>query len=251
MTRTVNMVRTRRSHIGRTIRWLPWLIVAVGLAWLLWPNPITASRLVFQSAVESPLPEAPPPEEAAPEPPPEEQPPSEPAPVEEQAPEEEAPAEEVPVELPAPTATERPAAKPIMPGVPPPGEEAATEPAAAEAAPEEPAATRPVEAVPATRKAPVSTRRAQSGTLVDEPLVQPGVEDRPAAPSGGSVINWSKFWDTVAVTFSYSWLCCGIVLLLGLPLGIVLLEIKGRRRPRKLPELPGPRSQPPGPGPTA
>ena len=69
---------------------------------------------------------------------------------------------------------------------------------------------------------------------------------RPAARINQSVINWSKFWDTVVIVFAYPWLCCGILLLLGVPLGLLLLEIKGQRRPRRLPEMPGRRTPPPG-----
>jgi len=57
-----------------------------------------------------------------------------------------------------------------------------------------------------------------------------------SAGTGVSVINWTKFWDTVMVAVAYPWLCCGIALLLLVPVGLVYLEIKGRRRPPKLPE---------------
>jgi hypothetical protein len=59
----------------------------------------------------------------------------------------------------------------------------------------------------------------------------------PADPqSSQSVINWAKFWDTLAVSFAYPWLCCGIALFLVVPIALLYLEIKGRRRPTVLPE---------------
>ena len=50
------------------------------------------------------------------------------------------------------------------------------------------------------------------------------------------VVNWVKFWDTVAVMLAYPWLCCGVGLLLLVPLVLLFLEIKGRRRPPMPPE---------------
>jgi hypothetical protein len=100
--------------------------------------------------------------------------------------------------------------------------------------------------VPATEAPRPPTRVAPPGLLIDEPAPRPQEPTRPAARINQSVINWSKFWDTVVIVFAYPWLCCGILLLLGVPLGLLLLEIKGQRRPRKLPEMPGPRTPPPG-----
>ena len=54
--------------------------------------------------------------------------------------------------------------------------------------------------------------------------------------SSRSVINWAKFWDALAIGFAYPWLCCGIALFLVVPLALLYLEIKGRRRPTVLPE---------------
>jgi len=227
MVRTLNKIRSQCSRSGRTAQWLPWLIVAVALAWLVWPNPITASRLVYQSAVmvddESPPPEASPVQQ-----PPTEQPPPKPK----------------------PPATEAHGAE-----TPPPKKPAAPATVAPKvgATPTAPKAPRATEA-PGARPNP-----PPAGPLVDQPDSSP--KEKPSAPGAtpwrsqatavGSVINWSKFWDTVVVVVAYPWLCCGIVLLLGLPLGLLLLEIKGRRRPRKLPEMPGRRIRPRGPGPAA
>jgi hypothetical protein len=103
-------------------------------------------------------------------------------------------------------------------------------------------------AVPGTEARPARTKLAPPGLLVDEPATSPKKE-KPAVPATGrSIINWTKFWDSLVVGVSYPWLCCGIVLLLGVPLGLLFLEIKGRRRPRRLPETPVRRSGPPGPG---
>jgi hypothetical protein len=40
----------------------------------------------------------------------------------------------------------------------------------------------------------------------------------------------------MAVTFAYPWLCCGVTLLLMVPVVLLFLEIKGRRPPPIPPE---------------
>jgi len=72
-----------------------------------------------------------------------------------------------------------------------------------------------------------------------EPLAgasTPGAEQPPGNEAGQPVINWVKFWDTVAVALAYPWLCCGVGLLLLVPLFLLFLEIKGRRPPPIPPE---------------
>jgi hypothetical protein len=59
---------------------------------------------------------------------------------------------------------------------------------------------------------------------------------QPPAGSNEQIVNWIKFWDTIAVTLAYPWLCCGVALLLMVPVGLLFLEIKGRRRPPTPPE---------------
>jgi hypothetical protein len=82
-------------------------------------------------------------------------------------------------------------------------------------------------------------------TLTATPLPTPaaalesspeGNEEPPPDQPGAAVINWVKFWDTMAVTIAYPWLCCGVGLLLLVPLVFLFLEIKGRRPPPRPPE---------------
>jgi hypothetical protein len=200
------------SHVARAVRWLPWLIVALLLALSLCPGSIAASRLIYQSALESsPVPELPPP-----------------PPYEDTLP--------WPAEVPAPT--EMPAAQPPAPAP-------ATEAPPAEAPPQ-PAAPAPKataifplidQPVPQPRPTPLQ----KQGSTARQMPAQPGISQ--------SVVNWTKFWDTVVMWAAYPWLCCGILLLLGVPVGMLYLEIRGRRRPRILPELPRRRGSPDGPNP--
>jgi len=59
---------------------------------------------------------------------------------------------------------------------------------------------------------------------------------QPASGANQPIVNWVKFWDTIAVTLAYPWLCCGVALLLTVPVGLLFLEIKGRRLPPSPPE---------------
>lgn len=59
---------------------------------------------------------------------------------------------------------------------------------------------------------------------------------QPASGANQPIVNWVKFWDTIAVTLAYPWLCCGVALLLMVPVVLLFLEIKGRRPPPSPPE---------------
>jgi hypothetical protein len=58
----------------------------------------------------------------------------------------------------------------------------------------------------------------------------------PIEANNQPIINWVKFWDTMAVVVAYPWLCCGVALLLLVPVILLFLEIQGRRRPPMPPE---------------
>jgi hypothetical protein len=116
--------------------------------------------------------------------------------------------------------------------------------------PEAPADTPTVAPQEVTTEAPTATlavpaEPAQPPTETATPLLpvpsptpRPEPEPEPAPDAGGgqSIINWVKFWDTIAVVVAYPWLCCGIGLLLLVPVFLLFLEIKGRRPPRRPPE---------------
>ena len=184
-----------RSHFGRAVAWLPWLIVALLVTWLLWPEWTTPSQLLYQSPLLSPPQVTPPPPTDTPVPPP-------------------------PADTPVPLPTDTPLLPTETP-VPSPTVEAPTE----------------VPTPTNTLTAQAPTPAIATATPTPVTLVPPPSEDtQQSVGTGVSVINWTKFWDTVMVAVAYPWLCCGIALLLLVPVGLIYLEIKGRRRPPKLPE---------------
>ncbi len=194
-----------RGQAQRALAWLPWLAAALLITAVLSPGMAGASRLVFQSP-ESPLPEA-----TATETP-------------------------VPVQVP-PTATQPPAPKATQPPAP----QATEPPAPTQAAPTEAA---PAQATPATQATPSPTASPSPAAKATQtpapsptarptrtPVPEPGAE-------GEATINWVKFWDTVVVWLAYPWMCCGVGLLLLVPVTLLYLEISGRRRPPLPPEVP-------------
>jgi hypothetical protein len=204
------LVTSLQGRTRRATTWLPWLGVALVVAAVLAPGTVTASLLAFQSSpVATPVPPTPtqppppPPTPTQPQPPPT-QPtatPVQPTPI-------------PPAQAPAPT-TEAPPpqATPIAPAQP-------TQPAAA------PTMSPTPVVLPALTPTPLP------------PLPTPIPMPTPQPPSGANqpIVNWIKFWDTIAVTLAYPWLCCGVALLLMVPVGLLFLEIKGRRRPPSPPE---------------
>jgi len=211
------------------------LIAALVLSGVFQPVVTTASHPSFQSALpydQSPLPEAFLVQESPLQP----------------AVELPLPADLIPQELPQEEITppELPAPAPMPEALP---QEEATPPQQLAPAPVEvPAPSPQPPAVLATPAIPGQTRPASSGLLIDEPVAQPPQpeQEKNAAPRISEfVINWTKFWDTLVLYASYPWLCCGILLLLGVPLAFLMLEIRGRRRPRVLPEEPTKKPQPP------
>jgi hypothetical protein len=187
---------------GRATTWLPWLGVALVVAAVLSPGTVTASLLAFQSAsTPTPVPPTPVP------PPP----------------------------TPTPVPPSPPTETPVQPTPVPPTQA----PPPATAVPSEPTPTAiqppPPTPVPTMFPTPVMLP-APTPTLLPPPPPLPPPTPPPVSGSNQPIVNWVKFWDTIAVTFAYPWLCCGVALLLLVPVVLLFLEIKGRRAPSRPPE---------------
>ena len=204
---------TVRGQAHRALAWLPWLAVALLIAAVLSPGMAGASRLAFQS------PESPPPEATATE----------------ASPPTLTPAPPPPTQPPAPKATQPPAPKATQPPAPP--QAVPTEAAPAHATPA-------TQTTPATQATPPATASPSPTTKATQapapsPTVRPTRTPTPAPDAEGeATINWVKFWDTLVVWLAYPWMCCGVGLLLLVPVTLLYLEISGRRRPPLPPEIP-------------
>lgn len=206
-----------RALYGRarfSLSWIPWLLIALVVAAALSPGQITAARLVFQSSPPSepvqpaPSPTPPPPPTATPAPP-------------------------TATPVPASPTSPAPTTLPVEPPAQPPATQAAPTPTAEPPPQEVPAtAEEPTQVPPAPQEVPSATPTRQPPPTPPPPRPRPSSDDGASQP----VINWVKFWDTLAVVAAYPWLCCGVGLLLLVPLGLLFLEIRGRRPPPRPPE---------------
>jgi hypothetical protein len=211
------LLSTIHSQARRAAVWLPWLAAALLLAAALAPGTAVASRLAFQSP-QSPLPQA-----TATEAPPEPTP----------APRAPAPRATKPT---APQATKPPAEQATQP----PAEQATQPPAEQATQPPAEQATQPPaeQATPATQATPSPAAKATQPPA-PSPTARPTRTPTPEPEEEGeATINWVKFWDTLVVWLAYPWMCCGVGLLLLVPLILLYLEISGRRRPPLPPEIP-------------
>ena len=151
-----------------------------------------------------------------------------------------------PTETPVP-----PAPTPIPPTPIPPTPVPATPTLVVPTATPLPPALPPTEAIPTATPLPIPATPTLAVPLPPlEPSPTPTLIPElptPAEPDSSGpnqpVVNWVKFWDTIAVAVAYPWLCCGVSLLLLVPLVLLFMEIKGRRRPKTLPEKVLPREK--------
>jgi hypothetical protein len=189
---------------GRATTWLAWLALALVVAAVLSPGTVTASRLAFQSSVPTPTPEPPPPPTPVPPPP-----------------------------TPTPVPPSPPTETPVQPTPVPP-----TQAPPATAVPSEPTPTplQPPPAVAPTISPTPMMLPAPTPTLLPPPPPLPPPTPPTVSGSNQPIVNWIKFWDTIAVTLAYPWLCCGVALILLVPVVLLFLEIKGRRAPSTPPE---------------
>jgi hypothetical protein len=181
-------------------------VVTLVLVFLLASGNVTAEMLFQspQSPPEQPPAEQPPAEQPPAEQPPAEQPPTEQPPAE-QPPVEQPPAEQPPVEQ--PPAEQPPAEQP--PAEQPPAEQPPTE----QSSTEQPTGQTPLPAEPLP---PVMTE--EEAFAEDEQTPSDLVLDR------------AELIDSIIVSGAYVWLCCGVMLLLLIPLLLLFLYIRGRSK---------------------
>jgi hypothetical protein len=176
--------------------------IALCLTLALATGNVTAERL-FQSPQSPPA--QPPPAEPPPAPqPPAEQPPAPQPPPAEQPAVPQAPTEQQPVAQP-------PAGQPPT-EQPPAGQAPIAPPPSAE---QPPLALPPIPQ-PATQQVPAVTKE------------EPPTKDKDNSPN--LTLDTAELIDTVVVSGAYIWFCCGVILLPLIPIGLLLLYIRGRSK---------------------
>jgi hypothetical protein len=119
----------------------------------------------------------------------------------------------------------------VSPTLPPTEAPSATPP------PVEPTTTPPPTLTPVPTEtpppptSPPSPTEAPSATLV-EPTVMPDEQGRYADEDTGLKFEWGMLFDSAALGLSYLWLCCGVFIVLGIPVFFVILWVAGKRRRR-------------------
>ena len=197
-TKSLGIVGLMRREGNAALRLSPWVLASLLLAALLWHPNLAATGGLFQSPQDTPTPTQAPtlvPTATA-----EAQPSATPT-----------------VEAPAPIATET---------IIPPTET----PALAVTATLVP--TNPPTATPVPTETPVvptQTLAPQVATSTPVPAEQDGT-DRYVQEDSNLLFDWTMLFDSVALGLSYAWLCCGVLILLGVPIFFVVLWSAARRR---------------------
>lgn len=201
-TKSLAMVDFVRREVNAVLRLSPWVLASLLLAALLWHPELAATGGLFQSPQDTPTP--------------------------------------TPTLVPtlAPTATAE-----VLPSATATGE--APAPTATETAPPAPPTETPILAITATMVptnpptptaiptetpvVPTATLAPAAATSTPVPAEQDGTE-RYAQEDSNLLFNWTMLFDSVALGLSYVWLCCGLLVLVGVPIFFIALWAAGRRR---------------------
>lgn len=135
-----------------------------------------------------------------------------------------------------PPAVEPAQPAPAEPAQPPPAVEQA-QPEAQQVIPEQPQSNAPAEPlVPAAEEAQPFQDQApaepDTGRSPDTSRDPAGLEEEPS-DSQNFIMDRAEFIDSVIVSGAYIWACCGIGLLLLVPVFLLVLEIRGRSKIRR------------------
>ena len=199
-TKSLGIADFVRREANAVLGLSPWVLAVLLLAALLWHPDLAATGGLFQSPQATPTPT------------------------------------QVPTLMPTPTAEIQPSATAEGPSP------TATE--TAEAPPAPPTET-PVLGVTATLVPtnpptptavptetpviPTETLAPPTATSTPVPAEQDGTE-RYAQEDSNLLFDWTMLFDSVALGLSYVWLCCGVLVLVGVPIFFIALWVAGRRR---------------------
>jgi hypothetical protein len=190
--RNLEIVQRIRREIRSALRLAPWLLATVFVTALLWRVDLSATSGLFQSASPvTPTVEAPPPTSTPTEVPTATALPPTPTAVE--------------TETPSTTATLTATTTLTTTSVP--------------------TATLPPTVVPAT----VQPTASPTASTTPSPTPLPTADERYAEGESNLKFDWSMLFDSVALGASYIWLCCGVLVVISIPVGFAVLWAAGRR----------------------
>jgi cobalamin biosynthesis Mg chelatase CobN len=177
--KNLELVRLVRREARGMRKLIPWVVVSLLLAAVLWRTDLAATSGLFQSpATLTPTtePTTPTPEAATPTP-------------------------GTPTQSPTQTVTESPSATP------------------------QPSDT-PASATPTATDTPSPSPTPDEGQGTQEP----DEEGRYPDEDSNVAFEWGMLFDTVALAISRMWLCCGILVLVGIPVAFGILWVASKRR---------------------
>jgi hypothetical protein len=177
--KNLELVRLVRREARGMRKLIPWVVVSLLLAAVLWRTDLAATSGLFQSpATLTPTtePTTPTPEAATPTP-------------------------GTPTQSPTPTVTESPSATP------------------------QPSDT-PASVTPTATDTPSPSPTPDEGQGTQEP----NEEGRYPDEDSNVAFEWGMLFDTVALAISRMWLCCGILVLVGIPVAFGILWVASKRR---------------------
>jgi hypothetical protein len=177
--KNLELVRLVRREARGMRKLIPWVVVSLLLAAVLWRTDLAATSGLFQSpATLTPTtePTTPTPEAATPTP-------------------------GTPTQSPTQTVTESPSATP------------------------QPSDT-PASATPTATDTPSPSPTPDEGQGTQEP----NEEGRYPDEDSNVAFEWGMLFDTVALAISRMWLCCGILVLVGIPVAFGILWVASKRR---------------------
>jgi hypothetical protein len=205
---SLGLVHLIRREAKAALRMTPWVFASLLLAALLWYPDLAATGGLFQSPQATPTPTLTLTPTATQEVPPSATPETQPSAT-------------LTSEAPESTATET-----AVPSASPPTQT----PGAAVTATLVP--TNPPTATPVPTETPVvptQTPVPQTATATPAPADQ-DENERYAQEDSNILFDWTMLFDSVALGLSYVWLCCGVLILLGVPVFFVILWLSARRR---------------------
>ncbi len=203
-TKSLATVGFVRREVNAVLRLSPWVLASLLLAALFWHPELAATGGLFQSPQDTPTPTPTLAPTLAPT-----------------ATAEILPSATATAEAPAPTTTETATIPPSPPTETPVLAVTAT------LVPTNPPTPTPVPTE--TPVIPTATLAPAVATSTPVPAGQDGT-DRYAQEESNLLFNWTMLFDSVALGMSYVWLCCGVLVLVGVPIFFISLWVAGRRR---------------------
>ncbi len=204
--RNPDFVQLLRREIRGALKLIPWFAVSFLLLAVFWRSDLVATTGLYQS----------------------------PAGVFQSPPENTA--------VPASASTEVPTAEPTVPRVTATPTTEASPTVAASATPTPTVPMTPTATLTMTMQPTASPTMSPTTTPTRTAVSEPTPDPRYAEGGSNLTFDWGMLVDSLALGLSYMWLCCGVLILVGIPVVFIVLwvasnRVRQRQEPEPDPEL--------------